>query len=86
MHSIDEVKREDVRRLLSAYSDAIGKVFAGRREIVLQWKTRKDYKVHGHCLDRMLKSLGFVFMTHRKGEIQIAYSEVRHGLLHIFTP
>jgi hypothetical protein len=83
MHTIDEIKRESVLHLLSSYTDVIRRVFVGHKEVVLQEKTRKDYRAHGDSLDSMLKSRGYLFMTHRKGDVQIAYSEVRYGLLYI---
>jgi hypothetical protein len=85
MHKIERVKREDVRRLLLAYSDVIEKVFAGRREIVLQWRSRNAWRKHRWNLEPHLALNGYRFISHRVGRCEFAYSETRNDGVHVAT-
>jgi hypothetical protein len=84
MHSISDVKREDARRLLSAYSDVIKRVHVGRQEIVLQWRTRKALEKHG-ILVHQLGLLGYESIIHRKGEIEFAHSDAKSRGVSVHT-
>jgi hypothetical protein len=87
MYSIDEVESEPLRRLLSGYSDVIKKVFAGRREIVLQWRSRGAFRRHYTSLQSYLARAGFHTVTHRVKDCEVGYAEISNMRVHIdFNP
>jgi hypothetical protein len=85
MHKIEEIQREDLRRLLSAYSDVVRKVFAGRKEIILQWRSRKAFRKHRWNLEPHLALDGYKYISHRVNDWEFAYSETRNNGVHVDT-